>query len=98
MAKRLNNESPIGDVLREFIQTNNLQKGMDKIDVREAWKNLMGNGVNNYTREIMLKGTTLYVELTSAVLREELSYGKEKIIKMLNDELKREVITNIVLR
>ena len=98
MAKRLNNESPIGDVLREFIQANNLQKGMDKIDVREAWKNLMGNGVNNYTREIVLKGTTLYVELTSAVLREELSYGKEKIIKMLNDELKREVITNIVLR
>ena len=98
MAKRLNNESPIGDVLREFIQTNNLQKGMDKIDVRDAWKNLMGNGVNNYTREIMLKGATLYVELTSAVLREELSYGKEKIIKMLNEELKREVITNIVLR
>ena len=98
MAKRLNNESPIGDVLREFIQANNLQKGMDKIDVREAWKNLMGNGVNNYTREIMLKGTTLYVELTSAVLREELSYGKEKIIKMLNDELKREVITSVVLR
>ena len=98
MAKRLNHENSIGDVLKEFIQSNNLQKGMDKIDVREAWKNLMGNGVNNYTREIMLKGSTLYVELTSAVLREELSYGKEKIIKMLNDDLKRDVITNIVLR
>ena len=98
MAKRLNHENSIGDVLKEFIQSNNLQKGMDKIDVREAWKSLMGNGVNNYTREIMLKGTTLYVELTSAVLREELSYGKEKIIKMLNDELKREVITSVVLR
>lgn len=98
MAKRLNHENSIGDVLKEFIQANNLQKGMDKIDVREAWKNLMGTGVNNYTREIMLKGATLYVELTSAVLREELSYGKEKIIKMLNDELKREVITNVVLR
>ena len=73
MAKRLNHENSIGDVLKEFIQSNNLQKGMDKIDVREAWKSLMGNGVNNYTREIMLKGTTLYVELTSAVLREELS-------------------------
>lgn len=98
MAKRLNHENSIGDVLKEFIQANNLQKGMDKIDVREAWKNLMGNGVNNYTREIMLKGSTLYVELTSAVLREELSYGKEKIMKMLNDELKREVVTNVVLR
>lgn len=98
MAKRLNDHNSISDVLKEFIQSNNLQKGMDKIDVRDAWKNLMGNGVNNYTREIMLKGATLYVELTSAVLREELSYGKEKIIKMLNEEMGREVVTEVVLR
>lgn len=98
MAKRLNGENSISDVLKEFMQANNLQPGMDKIDVRDAWKNLMGNGVNNYTRDVMLKGTTLYVELTSAVLREELSYGKEKIVKMINDELKREVVTNVVLR
>jgi hypothetical protein len=98
MAKRLNDNNSLGDVLKEFIQANNLQPGMDKIDVRDAWKNLMGNGVNTYTREIMLRGGTLYVELTSAVLREELSYGKEKIIKMLNEELGRPVITNVVLR
>ena len=98
MAKRLNDNNSIGDVLKEFMQVNKLQSGMDKIDVRDAWKNLMGNGVNNYTREIMLRGTTLYVELTSAVLREELSYGKDKIIKMINVELGREVVTNVVLR
>lgn len=98
MAKRLNDNNSIGDVLKEFMQVNKLQTGMDKIDVRDAWKNLMGNGVNNYTREIMLRGTTLYVELTSAVLREELSFGKDKIIKMINVELGREVVTNVVLR
>lgn len=98
MAKRFNEEQSVGDVLKQFMQENRLQPGMDKIDVRDAWKNLMGNGVNNYTREIMLKGTTLYVELTSAVLREELSYGKAKIIKMLNEELKREVVKDVVLR
>lgn len=98
MAKRLNDNNSIGDVLKEFIEANKLQAGMDKIDVRDAWKNLMGNGVNNYTREIMLKGTTLYVELTSAVLREELSYGKEKIVKMINEELRREVVKEVVLR
>ncbi len=98
MAKRLNDNNSLSDVLKEFIQTHNLQKGMDKIDVRDAWKNLMGNGVNNYTREIMLKGETLYVELTSAVLREELSYGKEKIVKMINEELGREVVKEVILR
>ena len=98
MAKRLNDYDSVSDVLKQFIESNNLQKGMDKIDVRDAWKNLMGNGVNNYTREIMLKGTTLYVELTSAVLREELSYGKEKIVKMINEEMGREIIKEVILR
>lgn len=98
MAKRLNNESPISEVLKEFIQVNKLQGGMDKIDVQAAWKSLMGNGVNYYTKEVVLKGSTLYVSLTSAVLREELSYGKQKIVKMINDELRKEVITDVVLR
>lgn len=98
MARRVSNEGSIGDVLKEFIEKNKLQAGMDKINVEEAWKSLMGNGVNSYTKEVVLKGTTLYVSLTSAVLREELSYGKQKIIKMINEELRKEVIKDVILR
>ena len=98
MAKRLNNQSTVGAILKQIIQVNKLQPGMDEIDVRSAWANLMGNGVNSYTQNVVLKGTTLYVELTSSVLREELSLGKSKIIKMINDELRRDVVMNVVLR
>ncbi|MCG2611090.1 DUF721 domain-containing protein [Flavobacterium sp. SM15] len=98
MAKRFNQENSIGDVLKQFIHEHKLETGMDKIDVQEAWKNLMGPGVNNYTTEVFLKGTTLYVALSSAVLREELSYGKDKIIKMINEELNKEIIKDLILR
>lgn len=98
MAKRFNEESPISDVLKQFISQNKLEAGMDVVNVREAWKNLMGNGINNYTTEIQLKGSTLYVALSSAVLREELSYGKDKIIKMINEELRKDLVTSLVLR
>ena len=98
MAKRLSNESSISEVLQQFIQQHKLESGMDKIDVEQAWKSLMGNGVNSYTQEVILKGGTLYVKLTSAVLREELSYGKQKIIAMLNEELRKDVVKEIVLR
>lgn len=98
MAKRTNDSEPISDVLKGFIEANNLQKGMDAVNVRDAWKNLMGPGVNNYTSEIMLKNGTLYVQLTSAVLREELSYGRAKIVTMINEELGREVVRDVVLR
>ncbi|WP_374507252.1 DUF721 domain-containing protein [Flavobacterium sp.] len=98
MAKRLSNQSTVGDVLKQIIQVNKLQPGMDQMDVKEAWQNLMGNGVNSYTKNIALRGSTLYVELTSSVLREELSHGKSKIIAMINEELQREVIKDVVLR
>jgi Dna[CI] antecedent, DciA len=98
MARRLSNQSSIGEVLQQIIEANKLQPGMDQIDVKEAWKNLMGNGVNSYTRNVVLKGCILYVELTSSVLREELSHGKSKIIAMINEELRRDVIKDVVLR
>lgn len=98
MAKRNSNESPIGDVLKQIIQLNRLQPGMDQISVKEAWVSLMGNGVNSYTKNVVLKGHTLYVELSSAVLREELSYGKDKIIKMINEELRRDIVKEVILR
>ena len=98
MAKRFNEESPIGDVLKQFISQNKLEAGMDIVNVRDAWKNVMGTGVNNYTTEIQLKGSTLYVALSSAVLREELSYGKEKIIKMINEELRKDLVIHLILR
>ena len=98
MAKRFSEEKPIGSLLQQFIQENKLEGGMDKINVAEAWKNLMGPGVNNYTTEVLLKGNTLYVALSSAVLREELSYGKEKVIKMINEELRKDVVKELVLK
>ncbi|SDE59750.1 Protein of unknown function [Pricia antarctica] len=98
MAKRKNDNLNMGEALQEFIKENQLQKGMDKVDVREAWSNLMGNGVSNYTTAVELRSDTLFVSLSSSVLREELSLGKSKIITMLNEELGRDLVKKLVLR
>ncbi len=84
--------------LDQFIELNKLQAGFDKIEARQAWISLMGQGVNKYTTDLVFKGDTLYVSLSSSVLREELSLGKTKIIRMLNDELGKELIKKLVLR
>ncbi|HXJ97327.1 MAG TPA: DUF721 domain-containing protein [Gelidibacter sp.] len=98
MAKRTKDQLTISELLKEFVDTNKLQNGLDKVNVREAWEQIMGNGVNNYTTAIQLEQGTLYVQLSSSVLREELSYGKEKIIKILNESLGKEVVKKLVLR
>lgn len=98
MAKRNNNILNIQDALKGFVESNKLEKGLNKVNVRDAWAKLMGNGVNNYTTAVDLKNEILYVQLSSSALREELSYGKDKIIAMLNEELGKAVIKKIILR
>ena len=95
---RHNEHNKLSDLLKDFVKDNHLEKGLDKVNVRDAWEQFMGSGVNNYTTDVQLKGNTLHVQLTSSVLREELSYGKDKIISMLNEALGKELIKKIVLR
>jgi hypothetical protein len=98
MNKRHNEHLKIGDILKEFVETNKLQSGLDKVNVGNAWENIMGQGVNHYTTAIKLERNTLYVQLSSSVLRVELSYGKEIIIAMLNEAMEKEVIKKLILR
>ncbi|HEY9221192.1 MAG TPA: DUF721 domain-containing protein [Lutibacter sp.] len=97
MAKRFNEFQSISALMKDVIKENKLTKGMNQISVEEAWAKLMGNGVVSYTSKVELTGKTLVVKLKSSVLREELSYGKEKIIKMMNEELGEELIAKIIL-
>ncbi len=98
MTKRENDNQSLGDALKQFVKHHKLQKGLNKVQVRDAWEELMGKGVANYTKSVTLEGATLVVRLTSSVLREELSYGKEKIITMMNESLGSELINKLELR
>ena len=97
MAKRENDSFSVKDLMQSFIKENNLTKGMQKIKAEETWNKMMGPGVANHTSAVKLQNKTLIIQLTSSVLREELSYGKEKIIKMMNEEFGDEIISKLML-
>ena len=80
-----------------FIKENKLEKGFQKIHIEEAWNKLMGPGIASYTNEVKLQNGTLIIRLNSSVLREELSYGKEKILTMINEEMGEEAVKKIML-
>ena len=81
MAKRENESASIKDLLDIFINEGKLKKGFQKMNIEEAWDKIMGTGVTSYTTAVKLQNGVLIVSLSSSVLREELGYGKEKIIE-----------------
>ena len=91
------NNNEIKNLLDIFLKKNNLEKGLLDLEVKRAWHELMENGVSNYTTDVSLKNKTLYIKLSSPALKEELSYGKEKLIKLINERFKKKIIQKIVL-
>ncbi len=97
MNKRIHEGSPIAEVLKDFIEQNNLEKGIESVQIKDTWHEVMGPGVQRYTEKIFLQKNKLMIKLTSAVLREELSFGKTQIINLMNEALKKNLIKDIHL-
>ena len=91
------NDNEIKNLLEIFLKKNNLEKGLLDLEVKRAWHELMENGVSNYTTDVSLKNKTLYIKLSSPALKEELSYGKEKLMKLINERFKKKIVQKIVL-
>jgi len=97
-SKRKFEPQSLKQVLDHIVEDKALNAGINNTRVNALWYELMGAHMTSYTDKIMFKGNTLFVSLNNAALREELSYGKEKIIKMMNDELGKVLIEKIILR
>ncbi|WP_010521436.1 DUF721 domain-containing protein [Aquimarina agarivorans] len=97
-SRRHNENQSISDVLKNFVVANKLQGGIDQVEMENVWQNVMGLGIVNYTTQIKLQNNTLFVQLSSSVLREQLSYGASKIILNINEAFGREIIQKLVLR
>tara|TARA_B100001287_G_C22336772_1_gene368821 strand:+ start:163 stop:465 length:303 start_codon:yes stop_codon:yes gene_type:complete len=97
-AKRKFEPQSIGKVLDQIVNSEALKTGITNTRVKDLWFELLGSHMTNYTDKVLLKGNTVIVSLNNAALREELSYGKEKIRKMMNEQLGSELLKKIVLR
>ena len=84
------------EILSEIVSSKALKKGIINVRVEELWKKVMGENVEKYTQKVEFKNSTLYVYLKSSVLRNELSYGTDKIISLLNNEIGENTISKII--
>jgi hypothetical protein len=62
-----------------------------------SWKTVLGVSVSRFTDNIFIKKRTLYVRLTSSVLKSELMMCREQLVQKLNNEAGRNVIDSISL-
>lgn len=93
--KRREAES-IGQLIHKYLRQESLEGPLNERRLLDSWPELMGAHIASYTKQLYVRNQTLYVHLSSAVLRQELLMAKDLIIRKLNQNVGAMVITNIV--
>ncbi|MBQ9165142.1 MAG: DUF721 domain-containing protein [Bacteroidaceae bacterium] len=85
----------IGDLLRHYLREEGLETPLNQHRLINSWSEVMGNGILKYTGELFIKNQTLWVQIKSSVLRQELNIGRQQIVKRLNEHVGAQVIADI---
>ena len=93
-----NNTEQIGSVLRKFLRHEGLEAPLNEFRLVESWKDMVGPVIFRYTTNLYIKNQTLFVHLSSSVLRQELQMQRERLMRNLNTQVGAQVITNIIFR
>jgi Dna[CI] antecedent DciA-like protein len=94
----MENEHSLKEVLQGMVDSLKWKEKLHETKIRQVWNSRMGTTINHYTKEIKLRKGKLFITLTSAPLKQELSYEKEKIQKMMNVELGGQYVKSVIVR
>tara|TARA_Y100000768_G_C23797578_1_gene595565 strand:- start:387 stop:683 length:297 start_codon:yes stop_codon:yes gene_type:complete len=97
MAKKEENQQSLEQAIQAYLEFYKLSGKLTEVDLRNSWSAIMGPSIARHTTEIYLKKKILVVHLDSSVIRNELSYAKEKIVTKINEHFGREVIEEVLL-
>jgi len=91
-------EEKLDKALISFVDQKQIKKGYYQTSIKKVWKDMMGDIVAEYTSAVRISGDKLIVEFTSASLKQEFLFKKEKLIQMVNDRMGREVVKKVIIR
>lgn len=94
---RNTNEQSLKEVIDQLIDSYKIRGKMNEVKVKNIWEQLMGPAIANRTTSITIKDTSLFIKVSSAPLREELMFQREKIKELMNKELGSNYISEVVL-
>lgn len=93
--KRGNTEH-IADVIMRMLRQEGLETPLNEFRIVDAWNDVVGPVIARYTRNVFIKNQTLYVQVASSVIRQELLMSRELLMRHLNNRVGAQVIYNIV--
>lgn len=89
------NEHNLQELLKKAYRRLDMQDTVDEIEVKEAYKRVVGDLIFRLTWNVQYKEGVLRVRLSSAALRQELFCRRESLKQTLNENIGHDVVKKI---
>lgn len=93
---KLSSDRPLGEVLKELIETYHLEGKLNELKVIHSWEKVVGELIARYTKDLYIRNKKLFVKVESPALRNELTYQSSTILERLNKEAGCQVIDEVI--
>ncbi len=87
---------PFKEALDQMIDAYRLRTNFNESYVVAHWEKIMGKTIASRTTRVYIRDATLFLQIESAPLRQELVRAKSKIIELINEEIKTKLIREVV--
>lgn len=86
---------PVGTIVQQMLRQNGISDLYNEQRLCYMWPEIVGPGINRLTSRRFVDNGVLHVYLTSAVLKNELSFQRQKLVDALNTAVGAEVIRDV---
>ncbi|CAA6809872.1 MAG: Unknown protein [uncultured Aureispira sp.] len=94
---RRTNDAPVGSVILRMLKAYGIEDKYFEARAKQLWHETMGPTISGYTQNIYVKNRKLYITISSASLRQEISYSKEKIRTFINEGIGQDFIKAVMI-
>jgi predicted nucleic acid-binding Zn ribbon protein len=88
----------LGDAIRAILNKYRLEQKFNEAGLINSWEHVVGAMIARHTVQLSVFRRTLFVEVDSASLRNELTYAREKIRTALNKAAGSDIIDEVVFK
>jgi len=91
-------EVPLKKVINQLLRAYGYNDMLDEIDLMKAYDEVVGVMFVKHTVKKFYKNRILFVQLDSAVLKQEMSYMKTTLVLKINQMLGKQILKDIIIK
>jgi predicted nucleic acid-binding Zn ribbon protein len=97
MDKRDKNIQPLGQAIRQLLNSFQLTTKFDEATLISSWEKLVGKPIAKRTKKLYVRNKVLFVEFDSSSMKHDFVLHKSKVLELLKKEFGDQIVTEIII-